>query len=608
MPNLFEGWDDSEREDAIENIIHFLYSLPSEGNQPSPNETVFDTKKGEELFHSVGCVACHQPRRKPVKVEEDFEDEMDWVIQDSTADNSLYIPLPNLKEKTWMEPLAAFLSEPYKTRPGGRMPDMKITQEESVSIAAYLLEGEGSPPSRFRVDHAKARAGKNVFHEIGCTNCHSSAGKKEDYSLSAPYLTALSPGKGCLGEGSVKGIPDYQLTEEQRSHLSLALEELKAKPINPSASETIRHTLASLNCYGCHEREEVGGPTADRDPYFTGTWSEEMGEEGRVPPSLTGVGSKLTPKWLERTLFGEGGEVRLYLNTRMPHYETAQLGQLADLLAEVDEDPNPLTVDVSGILHHHRNHYGRELIGTDGLSCITCHNLNGQRSLGMPAVDLAVVPERLQPAWFKKLLLDPASINPNTRMPAFFSDGKSPAKLFGGDAGKQIEALWIYLKELDQTRLPVGMEKTDAFVLVPHDRPIIHRTFMKDVGPRTIAVGFPEKVHFAFDAEKCKVILMWRGAFLDAESAQADRFTPFVSPMGEDIHTFVAKKDSDHRMEESRFLGYRLDKSGVPIFLIGSGDNVIEETWVPLDDGSGFLRTVHVSGGDSIPVREEIRW
>ena len=167
---------------------------------------------------------------------------------------------------------------------------------------------------------------------------------------------------------------------------------------------------------------------------------------------------------------------------------------LIDRVFEADKDLNTHKVDVTGLLHHHRNHYGRELIGTDGLSCITCHNLKGHRSLGMPAVDLAIVPDRLQPAWFKRLLLDPASIDPNTRMPAFFSEGKSPfTKLFGGDAGKQIEALWIYLKEIDQTRLPVGMEKTDQFVLVPKDRPLVHRTFMEGVGPRTLAVGYPER-------------------------------------------------------------------------------------------------------------------
>ncbi|MCA9450614.1 MAG: hypothetical protein KC931_26060, partial [Candidatus Omnitrophica bacterium] len=353
----------------------------------------------------------------------------------------------------------------------------------------------------------------------------------------------------------------------------------------------------------------MGGPASDKDPYFTGDWSEEMGEEGRVPPGLTGVGSKLTDDWLNRILFGEGGEVRPYLNTRMPHYLGYQLGDLPDIFMVADKNPNPPQINVSGLLHHHRNRYGRQLMGTEGLSCITCHNLKGHRSLGMPAVDLSVVPERLQPEWFKRFLLEPASVNPNTRMPAFFTDGKSAFKnLFDGDASKQIEAIWIYLKEIDQTRLPVGMEKTNAYVLVPKDRPIVHRTFMKDVGPRAIAVGYPEKVHLAFDASSCRVVLVWKGEFLDAESAQANRFTPYISPLGEDIHSFQPKEGETDRETQRKFLGYRIDGDGIPVFRYKQGDGLVEEAWKPLDDGSGFTRQVKTLGETSGDVVEEVRW
>ena len=43
----------------------------------------------------------------------------------------------------------------------------------------------------------------------------------------------------------------------------------------------------------CHRRGEVGGVTSDRSDLFVMTKVFDMGDEGRLPPHLTGVGAKL---------------------------------------------------------------------------------------------------------------------------------------------------------------------------------------------------------------------------------------------------------------------------------------------------------------------------
>ena len=617
MPNLFDRWVESDRDEAIEKILHFLYSLPDEERESlSVQRSNPSLAQGEDLFHTIGCVACHEPGREAEPLlEDEFGEEMeDDIVSEVTApiETVAPIPLPDLKKKTWLESLADFLLDPYRVRPSGRMPHLKLSGEEAMSIAFYLLDGKTAMPHPpFPVDPQAAAEGKRIFHEMGCTNCHSSAGEKEEYSLKAPALFSLTLDSttGCLASTPPKGVPDFHLDTDQRHALRAAMGHLQSKPGTLSATRAVRFTLASLNCLACHPRNGNGGPDAQRNLYFTGEWGNEMGEEGRLPPSLSGVGDKLTKEWLTRILFGQGGEVRPYLNTRMPHYEVLQLGELISLFRQADRDPHPPKIDTSGILHHHRNHFGRQLVGTEGLSCITCHNLKGHRSLGMPAVDLAVVPKRLRPTWFKKNLLNPTAMRPNTRMPAFFSNGKSTyTKVFNGNADQQIEAIWIYLKEIDQSRLPVGMEKTDAYVLTPEERPIVHRTFMKEVGPRAIAVGFPEGVHYAFDAGRCRVRLLWKGKFIDAESAQADRFSPFVSPLGEAVKTYDSPDDPSSPSLPRRFLGYRLDKKGVPTLMYRMGEQTMEETWTPLPDGSGFERKVQEEGTSSESTREEVRW
>ena len=48
--------------------------------------------------------------------------------------------LEGLGSKTTLAPLAAFLMNPAKTDPDGRMPSLLLSQDEALQIAAFLLE------------------------------------------------------------------------------------------------------------------------------------------------------------------------------------------------------------------------------------------------------------------------------------------------------------------------------------------------------------------------------------------------------------------------------------------------------------------------------------
>ena len=57
------------------------------------------------------------------------------------------------------------------------------------------------------------------------------------------------------------------------------------------------------------------------------------------------------------------------------------------------------------------------------------------------------VAERLLPGYFRRWLRNPLSIDPQTKMPVYFDEGKSPlTETLDGDAEQQIEALWQYLR------------------------------------------------------------------------------------------------------------------------------------------------------------------
>ena len=202
--------------------------------------------------------------------------------------------------------------------------------------------------------------------------------------------------------------------------------------------------------------------------------------------------------------------MRPYLATRMPDFGEAHAKQLTQLLtaadARADVKPTPRHGSENKV---GRNKYGRDLMGVKGLNCITCHQLAGHKSLGIQALDLASSPARLRPEWFRDYLINPAAFRPGTRMPSFWPEGKAISPILGRNTERQIDSLWVYLNELEQTRLPEGLEKKGGFELKPDKRPIVFRTFMEAAGTHAIAIGFPVGIHSAFDSEAVGWTTLW---------------------------------------------------------------------------------------------------
>src|SRR5688572_2177829 len=60
MPHVLAGLPDEERASVAEALVHFLATT---GQVAHTNPLRQAVDRGEQLFHSVGCVACHDPRR-----------------------------------------------------------------------------------------------------------------------------------------------------------------------------------------------------------------------------------------------------------------------------------------------------------------------------------------------------------------------------------------------------------------------------------------------------------------------------------------------------------------------------------------------------------------
>ena len=608
MPRLIRHLTGAARADAVSALVHFLLSLTDDA---SPRKLATgNEERGRALYHQVGCVACHEPDEsyRPASWSPDIEPGKPDLAS---------VPLGDLHLKYRPGQLARFLLNPLRVRPSARMPRTPLSVEEAADLETYLTGGRTVPHASPAPDSEKAAHGRDLFSRFGCASCHEMLvnGTKLRSNVHVRPLPELGDvtTRGCLADSPPPGAPDFGLTVGQREAIRKAIGVLAEGgpapwsargPAQGPEDSPVRQRLAALNCLACHVRDGVGGPDAARAFYFETVEDRDLGDEGRLPPRLTGVGRKLTADALYRAIHG-AAPVRPYLATRMPDYGTTRAAELTELLQQAD-----LSDDIASVERSGRNRYGRRLVGPAGLGCVGCHDLHGHKSSGIGAIDLAHAPRRLRVEWFRDFLIDPARFLPGTRMPSFWPHGQAVNKeVLRGHTERQIDSIWVYLMEIDQTRLPEGMEERKAFELKPADRPIVFRTFMTGVGMHAIAVGFPEGIHAAFDSKQIRWAQAWRGRFLDAESTWDDRFTPLTPALSDDLvslppgPSFAILPDKDSPWPASsgipaayRFRGFRLDEAGVPVFLYELGGLRFEDRLTPAPDGRSLRREVRLRG------------
>lgn len=385
---------------------------------------------------------------------------------------------------------------------------------------------------RFELDDESIQRGMVRFAKTGCGTCHVPEMPKLGELANIAPLSSLIAGRGCLAEAVPAAAPDYGFTESERGLLDELIKNVAALDEPLPADLAVVHTMTRLNCIACHSRPDVGGPSPEAQTRFAGNDDAELGDEGRIPPALDGVGNKLQLNALRSTL-ANGDKVRPYMKARMPVFGSEQTDDLvvhfvaADAIAADGREP---------IFDDARVAAGHALTGVEGVSCVQCHTVAGHPALGVPAVDLASMHARIRPGWFRKHLLDPQKTNPGTRMTAFWGNGGTERifpEYLGGDPTKQVDAIRAYLSLGESMPLPRGVvPDAGEYALIPIDEPILFGTFMRDVSPRTIAVGLPENVHYAWDAEHARLAKAWRGGFMDAEGTWRGRAGQLEHPEG----------------------------------------------------------------------------
>lgn len=423
-------------------------------------------------------------------------------------------------------------------------------------------------------DRGRSARGQALFASLGCASCHSPRmAEHRDHPLH-------DVDAGCLADTPPTGAPRYTLSATQRAALRARLSHA---PEAPSVDVRVRAGLAWFNCYACHTRGDVEwARTPEIDELFEVSTEIDLGDEARVPPRLDGVGDKLLPAALHGIVAGDSHRIRGHLmHTRMPSFAGTEVEPLLAALVRADRTAAPRALEFEA------EHVGagRRLVGVEsGFACITCHSVNGYRSPALPGVDLVHAHERLNSDWFGRFLRNPHELAPGTRMPGFWSGPKSAfTELLEGSTAAQITAVWSYLSLGASMAPPAGVlppADRPQLELVPVAEPIVHRTFMQDVGPWAITVGHPEGAHAVYDAREGSIVRLWRGRFFDGGGVASGRTDTFHAPLGEAVLDLPrpalalgALENSGWpaprgRLEDAPvgFKGYRLDAARRPIF------------------------------------------
>lgn len=267
MPELFaHASRDPDHIVALASYLHLAFHEEVAGNAPPPPGEAAkegDPAVGRELYHRVGCIACHAPEVPEGEEEPNV--------------NSISLGVAEVCEP---EMVAGILS-------GGRNhPDFQLAPQERADLVAYLQTPGGTEvgvdPALLAGEPVPGLVGEGsrLFQEMRCVSCHEGGKPKapSQAPVRLPGLITLRAGEGCVSLTPEMGIPYFGLSSLQREAIAMALARLAEDPSGDAwtEEEAIDLRLEARNCYACHTWREKGGLEGARAALMGGQAREKI--------------------------------------------------------------------------------------------------------------------------------------------------------------------------------------------------------------------------------------------------------------------------------------------------------------------------------------------
>ena len=440
MPRMFRAAGANQVDPRAADLAAYLVSV---GRRDETAPAAENAPLGGALFANLGCIACHTTPEFP------------------GPDEHRRVPLSHIKAK-WQPPaLREYLKHPEKNYAWTHMPNFRLTNEEAERLTAFLLAGKQR--EFVAVPRGDAAKGAQLAVSAGCLNCHAGMPPTTQPTLAATLLKGWTTGCMAEDDGARGNAPDFRLDAGQRNALRAfgagGFHSLKSD----SRIEFAERQFHNMRCDACHSRDtepsvwsKLEGEMA---PLTAGAPTQPEGNEaapipGTGAPMGTWLGEKLRPAWMEKFIRGEVSyKPRPWLLARMPAFVAPAQG-LAEGLAFAHGFA--ATIEPAAPIDPEKVKAGEVLLGENGgFNCTTCHAVGERPATAVfeaPGVNFAYAHERLRHEYYHRWVMHPLRIDPETKMPKFADEeGKTPlTQFYDGDARKQFDAVWEYLRTLSK--------------------------------------------------------------------------------------------------------------------------------------------------------------
>jgi mono/diheme cytochrome c family protein len=258
---------------------------------------------GKKLVAELGCAACHQING--VRSPENFAPDLSRIGSRPLA-QIVFLPgmqhaLPNY--------IAAKIQQPRAFGPGLKMPQFTLTTPQTDDLTNALLaltDRSYTMPDTLRVAAVQdtnyqpaGHAGK-LMSDLACFSCHRINGRGSDMapdltwegsSVQRQWLDDFLKNPNTLRPSLIRRMPRFNLSDGDRKELTdYILVAYQSPNIDPDTAPMATNPPAMVE----HGRQLFYSKYACQSCHIADTKTDK----GYIGPTLTAVGSRLTPAWI----------------------------------------------------------------------------------------------------------------------------------------------------------------------------------------------------------------------------------------------------------------------------------------------------------------------
>ncbi len=422
-----------------------------------------DSRQGQLLVRSVGCLACHTLEKEG---------------QAGSFGGGELSSIGQKRSEVW---LATWLKTPEKLNPDHRMPLVKLSDNECRQLAVFLAglgDNTAGTSKPAKATPAMIKAGRQLVEASGCAACHRIPNIKP---FAKPLADLSQPNENwadsCLSAkpDPKKHRPAYvQLEPLQRKAIQNYFHSRTGKLAKESEYERGKLVLEQKNCLMCHERNrakgivETAGKAARIDKDLQGQ------SEAMIPPALNAIGDKLLDAALTKAISGEQPKSRLpWLKVRMPRFQHSKEEMSAVLKYLIAHDRIPETAPLAKSAEKSETLInGNTLVGAKGFSCVACHRVGTFEprnvALGTRGSDLLMLGKRMRKSFYLRWTRSPQRIVPGMEMPSL---RKAVPGVLNENLEAQLIATWDALNDPEFTA-PTSPSAVEQLLVVQPGEPV----------------------------------------------------------------------------------------------------------------------------------------